>query len=156
MTLLASFLILAVLFSLVSGRAEKSVITGPMVTSAAGLLVYFALPEASTLEITSPGVLVVAELTLAVALFSDATHTSLRQVTRESKLPVRLLGIGMPLAILAATVRVKGQVFDVVNAHPESRSAACRQASIRQIFENTGQPDSLVRDEQALLPGDFA
>lgn len=46
----------------------------------------------------------VAELTLAVALFSDATHTSLKQVTRESKLPVRLLGIGMPLAILSGTL----------------------------------------------------
>jgi len=89
---------------LVSGRAEKSVITGPMVFAATGLLVHFALPEVSTLEITSPGVLVVAELTLAVLLFSDATHHSLRQVTRETKLPARLLGIGMPLAILAGTV----------------------------------------------------
>jgi hypothetical protein len=59
------------------------------------------------------------------------------------------------VAIMAATVRVEGQVFDVVNAHPESRSAACRLASIRQIFENTGQPDSLVREEQVLLLGDF-
>lgn len=104
MTLAAIFLILVFLFSLVSGRAEKSVITGPMAFAAAGLLVHFALPEVSALEITSPGVLVVAELTLAVLLFSDATHTSLRQVTRETKLPDRLLGIGMPLAILAGTV----------------------------------------------------
>jgi endonuclease/exonuclease/phosphatase family metal-dependent hydrolase len=59
------------------------------------------------------------------------------------------------VAIMAATVRVKGQIFDVVNAHPESRSAACRLASIRQIFENTGQPNSLVREEQVLLLGDF-
>ena len=59
------------------------------------------------------------------------------------------------VAIMAATVRVKGQVFDVVNAHPESRSAACRLVSIRQIFENTGQPNSLVREEQVLLLGDF-
>lgn len=104
MTLLAIFLILVFLFSLLSGRAEKSVITGPMVFAAAGLLTYFALPEASSLEITSPAVQVVAELTLAVVLFSAATHTSLRQVTRESKIPVRLLGIGMPLAILAGTL----------------------------------------------------
>ena len=71
MFLLAIFLTLVLLFSLVSGSAEKSVITGPMVFTAAGLLVYFALPAISTLEITSPVVLVVAELTLAVVLFSD-------------------------------------------------------------------------------------
>jgi hypothetical protein len=56
---------------------------------------------------------------------------------------------------IAATVRAEGQVFDVVNAHPERRGAECRLASIRQIFEDTGQPHSLVREEQALLVGDF-
>jgi NhaP-type Na+/H+ or K+/H+ antiporter len=104
MTLLVIFLVLVFLFSLVSGRVERSVVTGPMVFAAAGLLVYSALPEACTLEITSPVVQAVAELTLAVALFSAATHTSLREVTRESQLPIRLLGIGMPLAILAGTL----------------------------------------------------
>jgi hypothetical protein len=59
------------------------------------------------------------------------------------------------VAIMAATVRVKGKLFDVVNVHPESRSAECRLASIQQIFEDSGQPDSLVREEQALLLGDF-
>jgi endonuclease/exonuclease/phosphatase family metal-dependent hydrolase len=65
-------------------------------------------------------------------------------------------GCRWKVAIMAATVRVKGQVFDVVNAHPESRSAECRLTSIRQIFEDTSQqPHSLVREEQALLLGDF-
>jgi endonuclease/exonuclease/phosphatase family metal-dependent hydrolase len=59
------------------------------------------------------------------------------------------------VAIMAATVRVRGQTFDVVNAHPERRSAACRLASIRQIFENTGEPDSLVREEKVLVLGDL-
>jgi hypothetical protein len=59
------------------------------------------------------------------------------------------------VAVMAATVRVQGEVFDVVNAHPESRSAACRLASVRQIFENSGQPNSLVREEQVLILGDL-
>jgi endonuclease/exonuclease/phosphatase family metal-dependent hydrolase len=59
------------------------------------------------------------------------------------------------VAIMAATVRIKGQTFDVVNAHPESRGAACRLFSIRQIFEDTGRPDSLVQEENAILMGDF-
>jgi hypothetical protein len=38
-------LILVFLPSLVSGRAEKSIITGPMILAAAGLLGYLAVPE---------------------------------------------------------------------------------------------------------------
>lgn len=113
MILFAIFLTLVLLFSLVSGRAEKSVITGPMVFTAAGLLVYFALPEISTLEITSPAVLVVAELTLAVVLFSDATHLSPRRVMRETQLPARLLGIAMPLTIVAGTLVALALATDV-------------------------------------------
>ena len=71
------------------------------------------------------------------------------------RLDYQLEGCRWNVAIMAATVRVRGHTFDFVNAHPESRSAACRLASIRQIFEDRGQPDSLVRQEHALLVGDF-
>ena len=43
--LLVIVLILVFLPSLVSGRAEKSIITGPMILAAAGLLGYLAVPE---------------------------------------------------------------------------------------------------------------
>jgi endonuclease/exonuclease/phosphatase family metal-dependent hydrolase len=56
---------------------------------------------------------------------------------------------------MVATVHVVGHVLDVANAHPESRSAGCRLASIRQIFEDTGQHHGPVREEQALLLGDL-
>lgn len=55
------------------------------------------------------------------------------------------------VSVMAATVRVKGQVFDLVNAHPESKGAACRLISIRQIFE----PGRLVQQENALVAGDL-
>ena len=63
----------------------------------------------------------------------------------------QLEGCRWNVAIMATTVQVKGRTFDVVNAHPESRSAACRLASIRQIFEG----HHLVRQEDVLLLGDF-
>jgi len=59
------------------------------------------------------------------------------------------------VAIMAATVRIEGHTFDVVNAHPESKGAACRLFSIRQIFESSGRPNSLVQQGKALLMGDF-
>ena len=59
------------------------------------------------------------------------------------------------MAVMAATVQVKGKVFDIVNAHPESRSAACRLFSIRQIFENQGIPHALVQEPNLLILGDL-
>jgi endonuclease/exonuclease/phosphatase family metal-dependent hydrolase len=55
------------------------------------------------------------------------------------------------VSIMAATVRVKGHTFDVVNAHAENRDPVCRLAAIRQIFESGG----LVREEKALIMGDL-
>jgi len=104
MILLAIFLTLVFLFSLITKWAEKSIVTGPMVFTAVGILVFFVAPELAVLEVTNPLILVVGEITLAVVLFSDATHLSPRRVMRESQLPARLLGIGMPLAILAGTL----------------------------------------------------
>ena len=46
----------------------------------------------------------VAEATLTVVLFSDASRINLRALRRESALPVRLLGIGLPLTIAAGAV----------------------------------------------------
>jgi hypothetical protein len=55
------------------------------------------------------------------------------------------------VSIMAATVRVKGRTFDVVNAHAENRSPSCRLAAIRQVLE----PGGLIREEKALIVGDF-
>jgi NhaP-type Na+/H+ or K+/H+ antiporter len=113
MALVAVFLILVFLFSLVAKWAAKSVLTGPMVFAAAGILAFFLLPGRSTLELTDPIYLLIGEVTLAVILFGDATHISLREVTRESELPARLLGIGMPLSIVAGTLTALLLVTDL-------------------------------------------
>ena len=104
MIAIAIFLILVYLFSLVSRKAEKSIITGPMVFTLAGILVAFAIPQLTKSEIRNETILSIAEVTLAIILFSDATRISLRRVMRETQMPARLLGIGMPLAIVAGTL----------------------------------------------------
>ncbi len=55
------------------------------------------------------------------------------------------------VSIVAATVRIRGHTFDLVNAHPESRSAACRRDSLRQVLE----PGGLVQQDDVLLVGDL-
>ena len=45
-----------------------------------------------------------AEATLAVVLFADASRIKLRLLRREASVPLRLLGIGLPLTILAGAL----------------------------------------------------
>jgi hypothetical protein len=54
------------------------------------------------------------------------------------------------LTIFAATATVHGKTFDIVNAHPENRSAECRLDSLQQVFEG-----DLTRTEEALILGDL-
>ena len=73
-----------------------------------GLLVGpFVLDEVSVSP-ASGTVRTLAEATLAVVLFADASRIKLRVLRREYAVPLRLLGIGLPLtiaigALLAAT-----------------------------------------------------
>jgi endonuclease/exonuclease/phosphatase family metal-dependent hydrolase len=54
------------------------------------------------------------------------------------------------LTVFAATVKVSGRTFDIVNAHPENRSAECRLDSLQQVFEG-----DLIREDEALVLGDL-
>ncbi len=54
------------------------------------------------------------------------------------------------LTVYAATVTVHSRTFDIVNAHPENRSAECRWHSLQQVFEG-----DLVQSEDVLIAGDL-
>jgi endonuclease/exonuclease/phosphatase family metal-dependent hydrolase len=56
---------------------------------------------------------------------------------------------------MGVTLEIKGRTFDLVNAHPENRSAECRNASILQIFTDSGDGAGVVREERALFVGDL-
>ena len=91
-------------FAAVSGRLEGTSVTAPMVFTAAGLILGVEAlglvdPAATGLEVK-----VLAEATLAVVLFSDASRIDLRALRSELGIPTRLLGIGLPLTILAGFV----------------------------------------------------
>ena len=88
-------------FAAISRRIDGTPITAPMVFTAAGLVVGVdALglvdPDAEGLEVE-----IFAEATLAVVLFSDASRIDLTALRRTLHIPARLLGIGLPLTILA-------------------------------------------------------
>ncbi len=93
--ILVSFLV--VVFALVGVKLERLNITAPMAFLAAGALL-FGLIEGLSVE--SPQVHLLAELSLIVVLFHDASTVQLRALKQDAGVPVRLLAIGFPLALL--------------------------------------------------------
>jgi sodium/hydrogen antiporter len=75
-----------------------------MLFVAAGLLFGTEVLGWLDLGIESSGVRLLAEATLTLVLFADASRIDLAALRREIALPARLLGIGLPLTIAAGTV----------------------------------------------------
>lgn len=79
-------------------------ISGPMVfgligAALGGLGVTVLVDESSTRTVE-----VLAEATLVVVLFSDATRIDLRRLRENANIPLRMLGIGLPLTIALGTL----------------------------------------------------
>ena len=128
-------------FAAISGRVEGTWITAPMVFTAAGLVVGVEAlglvdPSATGIEVKT-----LAEATLAVVLFSDASRIDLKALRRTLGIPARLLGIGLPLTILAGFV---------VGARAPRRSRVARGArssrsSSRRPTPRSARPSSRRR-----------
>jgi sodium/hydrogen antiporter len=84
----------------VSGRIAGTPVTPAMLFVAIGLLVGPRVLDELDLASTSSTVQTLAEATLALVLFSDASRINLRELRRDANVPVRLLGIGLPLTIV--------------------------------------------------------
>jgi sodium/hydrogen antiporter len=80
----------------ISRRLYGTPITPAMVFVAVGLLAGPQVLDGIDLESTSSIVRALAEATLALVLFCDASRIELGELRREVGVPVRLLGIGLP------------------------------------------------------------
>jgi sodium/hydrogen antiporter len=95
-------LVLAVVvfaFGLVSRRLEGTIFTAPLAFVAAGVVLGPAGLHLAEFALDEHTVLLLGEIALAVVLFTDAAQTNLRALRQNEALPLRLLGIGMPLTI---------------------------------------------------------
>lgn len=86
-------------FGLISRKIEGSILTGPILFSAFGLIAGPAAFGLIPLQISNEGLHLLAEVTLILVLFSDAANIDLAQLRRDHNLPIRMLLIGMPLTI---------------------------------------------------------
>ena len=94
--------LLVIAFAAVSRRIEHWPLTMPMVFVGAGLLT----EAIGVVDLTpdTAGIGLLAEVTLAVILFSDAVRIDMKRLRRQLAIPLRLLAIGMPLTIILGTL----------------------------------------------------
>ncbi len=92
------------LVAAVSRRLVGSPITPAMVVVALGVLAGPLVLDELAVGPSSLTVRRLAEATLAVVLFSDSSRINLRVLRREASIPLRLLGVGLPLTIVLGTL----------------------------------------------------
>ena len=84
-------------WSLLSGRLERLDVTGPIVFVVAGLVLCNGPWAWIDVSIETSAVHGLAEITLALLLFADASRVNLQDLRHSAGLPTRLLAIGLPL-----------------------------------------------------------
>jgi NhaP-type Na+/H+ or K+/H+ antiporter len=95
--MLAVFLLI---YSAIAGRIERSLISGPIVFTAVGFILGADGLGILRIHIDGEGLRLLAELTLAMVLFTDAANADFSIVQRNLGLPERLLAAGLPLTIV--------------------------------------------------------
>jgi NhaP-type Na+/H+ or K+/H+ antiporter len=100
MTLLALFLVVVFVYGLISEKLETTPITAPILFTTIGMATIFILPDLRDGEANIEIFLTVAEMGLVLLLFTDAARTDLGILKDIRNLPVRMLGIGLPLTII--------------------------------------------------------
>ena len=150
--ILAVIAAFAFLYSLVASRLERTPINGALVYVVCGLICGPTLLDLIKMNVQEEGIKLLAELTLAVVLFSDSANANLRVLRRVEQLPIRLLLIGLPLTI-ALGFGVGYLLFDGMSlfaiALLATMLAPTDAALGKAVVTNEAVPDS-IRTEAGL------
>lgn len=92
-----------VVWALLSDRLQRWNISAPIWFVAVGFLLANR-PGGVDIGLGSQGLRELAEITLAIVLFSDAARVNIRDLRRDAGLPIRLLLVGLPLTIGLGTL----------------------------------------------------
>ena len=101
LTILAVFVLF---YSAFCGRLERTLFSGAILFTAFGVLFGPLGLGLLDLQVDVELVGTLAELTLALVLFTDASNANLRELKHSFRIPLRLLLIGLPLTILLGFV----------------------------------------------------
>ncbi len=97
---LAILALFALVYSAVAGRIERTWISGPIVFTIFGLFIGPVGFDLLALKSDGDTMRTLAELTLAMVLFTDAAGADMGVLSKAKALPIRLLLLGLPLTIL--------------------------------------------------------
>src|SRR3954471_6370359 len=143
---LATIAVLLIGYATVSRRLERLNVSGAMFFTTAGLLVG---PVLGLLDLKVHGeqVKLLAEITLTLVLFADASRISLRALRSEFQVPLRLLGIGLPLTIAAGALMGAAVLPGVTLAEALVLAIvlACTDAALGQAVVSDERVPSRIR-----------
>lgn len=111
---LALIAVFFLLFANFSGKIEKSIFSGPMIFAFIGLIFSPYIFSAIDLELENRAINFVAEFTLMILLFTDASRINISSLKKEHTLPMQLLGISLPLTILFGAL-LSLLIFDFIS-----------------------------------------
>ena len=101
---LPAIALMLIAYGAVSGRLRSTPISQAMVFVTLGLLAGNQLVGLVDADMVTGFVRHLAEATLTLVLFCDAVRVNRGRLRHESALPTRLLGLGLPLTIVAGTL----------------------------------------------------
>ena len=101
---LPTIAVMLIAYGAVSGRLQRTPVSQAMVFVALGLLAGNQALDLVDVETANQFVRHLAEATLTLVLFTDAVRVNRGRLRHESALPTRLLGVGLPLTIVAGTL----------------------------------------------------
>ena len=96
-----------VVYAVAARRLDRLSITAPIVLVVAGTVLGAGYLDVLPANLSTESVRLLTELTLALILFADASTVQLRQAESDVGLPLRLLGIGLPLTIALGAVAAR-------------------------------------------------
>lgn len=145
MDLQALFLPLVFAYALVSRRLERTVLTAPILFTAAGALLGWLSPPGERAE--RGLLLTLAEVCLVLLLFTDSSRTGLRVLREIGAIPLRLLTVGMLLTLALGMAAAK-LVFPTLTwweAGILSAILAPTDAGLGLVIVNSPRVPALVR-----------
>ncbi|MGH1578836.1 cation:proton antiporter [Planktotalea sp.] len=87
------------IYSLLTNAIAKTIVTLPIIFMIVGYLCAGPIESLAEPEILDEGKRFLAEITLVLVLFSDASHVRFKTLRQSFGIPLRMLAIGLPLTV---------------------------------------------------------
>jgi NhaP-type Na+/H+ or K+/H+ antiporter len=112
----AAFAVLALLvlvWAVTSELLARANVSGPLVFTTAGYVLGNPDWGVFSVDFEAPSIHLIAELTLALLLFSDAARVNVSSLRRDVAFPTRLLCIGLPLSLVLGSLLAAWLLGDI-------------------------------------------